>query len=244
MSPSRPASRPRSHPSAPCRRRAVSLRLDGSVASIRSRAFTLIELILVVVLISVLAAVALPRFTGGDRRHAENELAAVEAFLAAVAERDELSSEPLAIAFEGGGAPGRARGRDGDPPARGVLWLQVRRRADPSRPDQHPQWTPDPLVAPVTLSFLTLREAAADNLRLDPRAWRVTLTQTEPRPALSLLLVMDAAPGGAAAAWQVDLPPHSTAPTRTAVAGGALRLMPAPSRAIDLDAVGRGNQPW
>lgn len=210
-------------------------------------AFTLLELILVVVLLGIFAGMVIPRITGPEQRQAQNEVAAVESFLSAVAERDAFASEPIAISFDT--QPPRrslaAGGRTGGE-SEGTLAFFVRRTVDPDKPDL-PQWMPDPLIQPVTLSILMLREASADGQRLDSRAWRVSLTQTEPRPAISLLLAMR--PAGRAAApppaWQVDLPADSLSTVRTAMgASSAPRLLPPPARTIDLDATGRGAQPW
>jgi prepilin-type N-terminal cleavage/methylation domain-containing protein len=220
----------------------------GPFAVLPRSAFTLIELILVIVLLGILASLTIPRFTGNEQRQAQNEVAAVETFLAAVAERDAFASEPIAITFDT--QQGRRSGAAGDSrsgsDAEGVLSFSVRRILDPAKTDP-PQWVSDPLIQPVTLSLLTLREAAADGQRLDSRAWRITLPQTEPRPAISLLLSMRPAGrlGTPPLAWQVDLPAESLSPVRTALgASGASHLLPPQTRTIDLDATGRGAQPW
>lgn len=215
--------------------------------------FTLLELVLVIVLMAVLAGVTLPRLAGNERRQAELELGAVETFLTAAAEREAFTSQPIGISFDASAAQGGRSSRGAtEPSITGQLTFWVRRTVDPKK-SEVPEWVQDPLVPPVRLSVLTLREATAGGLKLEPRSWRVNFPQSEPRPNLSLLFSMvSAGTSGSSSgrsvvgsAWQVDLPSESVTPVRTPMAASFAPHVVAPrSRSIDLDATGQGNQAW
>ena len=64
------------------------------------RAFTLLELIVVITMIAILAGVFLQRFTGQSQREAESEAIAVQRLMTAAAERASLAGgQRLAIEF-------------------------------------------------------------------------------------------------------------------------------------------------
>jgi type II secretory pathway pseudopilin PulG len=188
-------------------------------------AFTLLELILVVVIIAVLAGAIAPRITGTDTRRAEQEAGQVQALLTAAAQRDAHSTEPLAITFDG---------------ADGRLALTVQRAPDPAS-GAAAAWTIDPAAPTVKLDLLEIREASLDGQRLPERAWRVEFPRTEPRPNLTLLLAMkgrtDAGP------WRIELPPSATAAVQSS-GSAAQSASPRTAHPIDLDAAGRGDEPW
>lgn len=182
-------------------------------------AFTLIELIVVILILTILAGLVAPRALDTDRRRAEAEADAVARLLSAAAEKDALTPRTLAIAW--------------DKQAR-RLELLFRQSVQ-----GQPVWTPDPLVEPAELAHTDLAAAAADGAPLDTRGWLVSFPPAAARPGVSILLVSDAA----GRAWQVDVPAESTEATVTG-RGARRDLLPLSTRSIDLDDAGRGDEPW
>ncbi len=101
-------------------------------------------------------------------------------------------------------------------------------------------------MPPARLSLTEIREATADGQKLDASAFAVQFTQGEPRPALSLLIATrrQGTRDAEGDAWQIDLAPQAIEPVRTPVAASSPRLSPPASRAVDLDAIGQGANPW
>jgi prepilin-type N-terminal cleavage/methylation domain-containing protein len=191
-----------------------------TIAPRRRGGFTLLELVLVAALLAIFAAVTVPRFVGNQSRLAAAEVEAVRSLVSAVAMRDALGHEPIALAFDG---------------AAGELRAEVR-RADAAGTVA---WRADPLLEPVRLSRTQVTAASIGGERQAARGWRLVLAQDGPRPAVELTL---ARRDNAAEVWAVALPPGASE-ART-FAGAAVPGGVAAVGAIDLDAAGRGNQPW
>lgn len=234
----------------------------------RLRAFTLVELIVVLIILAVVAGVALPRVTGNAERRSETEARAVHALLATVAEQhafigastdggedpeDDLGAGPVPRALEYRVVDGRAEMRAVHAGASGV------RRAGAS-PDT--QWTPERLVEPVTLEQLRVARLVIDGQEIalgssfggaeGTQPWQIRFSPGSLAPSVSMLLTMESQPGSFSStlAWQIDLAPESPVPTireRNKGGGGGQSSTPLellPPRAVDLDAAGAGDIPW
>jgi prepilin-type N-terminal cleavage/methylation domain-containing protein len=188
------------------------------------RAFSLVETIVVIVILAILAGVVVPRMAGGAARRAELETRAVADLLDILAARDALSASPLALLED---------------PARKELTIwSWRPGRDPEAPAD---WAPLPTVRPVVLNECALRSVAIDGALLPQGQFRVELQPGQARPSISVLLVQNSDPDGAA--WQIDLPAGELAPrVRGLTSPGLFR--PAEPAGIDLDAAGRRNAPW
>jgi prepilin-type N-terminal cleavage/methylation domain-containing protein len=185
-------------------------------------AFTLVEMIVVIVILGILAGVMAPAVLRSSERLAEGEARAAQRLLTIAAERDALSSGPLAIEYSD---------RDAE------LRLLVRR-------GDSTEWRPDGLVLPVVFSNAKLAQCRADGRALPQSQWRIELSQVQARPAILLNIEARSRPSGrsnaAARAWQVWLAPDAPAATRSS--GSA--TLPAADRSIDLDANGKGEKAW
>ncbi len=183
------------------------------------RAFTLLELILVVLLLAVLAGAIAPRLAGQRTRTLRQEADGLARLLSAAAQRDALSSERIALYYtEESGS---------------VALLRYQHDADPAG------WFVDDLVSPAPLVRLELVEAVAAQRTLDDEQWLVEFPPDTSRPELAFLL-RDPADD---TAWQVGLGGFSASASieRT---DGRRRIEIGPSDSIDLDAIGEGAQPW
>ncbi len=206
-------------------------------------AFTLLELIVVIVMIAILAGAFLPRLSGQARRAAEAESIAVQRLLTAAAERAALvGGHRLAVEFA---------------TLDGVSTLAVVSRP-PSSPGpgsagaasrNTPEWKQDLLVDPVTLTRLELKQATLDGRRLDARGWLAPLGSAQARPTIALVLSPKDDPS--ATAYRIDLFPDAIVAQRTPMAADQLGVAGSravqsgpPTRSIDLDATGRGDSPW
>lgn len=193
------------------------------------RAFTLVELIVVTVILAVLAGLILPRIAGNTARHIEAEAQAAQRLLSVAAERDALWGDPVAIEY--------------DDSAR-ELRLLVRRGAGGEVASAGAEWRPDPLLQPVVFTHARLSQAWADGRALPTARWRVAFLPTDVRPELTLQI--DPAGGasreGGLAGWEITLAPDGAAAVMGSAGGGAPGVFA--SRSIDLDAVGRGDKPW
>lgn len=190
-----------------------------SNAGRRSEGFTLLELVLVAALLAVFAGVLAPRLAGNESRRAAAEVEQVRSLLSAIALRESLGSEPLALVFDGAAGELRAEVRRTDAAGTAV-------------------WRADPLLEPVRLSRVQVSGATVGGLRQPARGWRVVLAQDGPRPWIELSLARQA---DAAEAWTVSLPAGAS---EAVAAAGAASPGAAAIGAVDLDAAGRGNQPW
>ena len=86
----------------PASRRAIScpeIRSRGKAAL--ASAFTLIEMLVVVVIISILAAAMIPSMLNVGQRQAEQEARAVQRLLSIAAEKADVWNQPVAIDFAG-----------------------------------------------------------------------------------------------------------------------------------------------
>ena len=145
-------------------------------------AFTLVEVIVAMVILAVLAGAIAPRLAAPSGRKARGEVAAVEQALSAAALRASMSSQRIAIEFDGGA-------------------ISVFTWADA----EDAGWRLDPLIAPAILDELSLVGAAADLDRLRMDGFWIELPRTERRPDLDLRFV-----DSRGAAWQVALPSGAT----------------------------------
>lgn len=186
----------------------------------RHSAFTLVELITVVVILAVLSAMVVPRVVNWDERRAESSVREVADTLSGAARRHLFSTQRLAIDF----AEGRLR----------LLTLRLRDPGSFSTNDQ--SWLEDPLTPSVQLTDLELIEASADGRALDPRRFRVDLPAAEPRPQIVLRLAMTG--GRNRTEWIIHLPPTAD---RAAVTTDDDAVF---DTRLDLDRAGLRDEPW
>ena len=175
---------------------------------------------MVVVVLSVLAGVIVPRIVSKNRSQTTMTLNAVRTLLSAAAQRDALTSQAVAIRFDAESAMLSVLTPSQD---------DERRRGDDLWP-----WRVDPLILPVRLDGLTLQRAAADSLELDDDQWTLELARGERRPDLTLECLDDRG-----RSWVVFLPSGSSvAKVWSGESAEADRMT------IDLDEEGRGRQEW
>lgn len=201
------------------------------------RAFTLVELIVVITILGVLSGLVVPRFISNDRRRAEAEVRAVAGLLTLVAQRDALGNHQMALDFEA---------------LRSSIKLDTRRRLGPTDHRSASsaalgEWRPDPLLSEVALSSAELVEVRFDGKPADDRSWRIELApggSGVPRPLIELVIAQRTTRGKPQNAWLVELLPSSpeaavvTADPRTGFAIGRA------SGSIDLDKLGRSDVAW
>ncbi len=184
-----------------------------------SRAFTLIELIVVVVLTAIIAGIIVPRLMQTGEREARAEADAVASLVGAAARRAGLATQRIALDF----SEGRFQG-------------MMLRSSDPeSFAAADMLWAMDPFLPTLDLSHLTLVGATADGANLDDNGWRLELG-AHARPELLILLedsrgqrwtVLLSGDGEGAIVFDGENLPESYA-----------------GRVVDLDRSGRGLGPW
>ncbi|HYE03017.1 MAG TPA: type II secretion system protein [Phycisphaerales bacterium] len=193
------------------------------------RAFTLVEVIVVIILLAVFAGLTVPRLGAGTRRRLEVQAEEVRGLISVFAARHATGSEPLALEL--------------DPESR-AAHLLVRRAPTGPRPGP-PAWTPDPLNSPAEFPDLALVSVRLGGQSLAPSAggWSILFSPTDPRPDLSIWLV--AASGRAGdPGWRIDLPGAGTTASLAPAAAGTSAAPEPSAGVIDLDAAGRSTQPW
>lgn len=187
-------------------------------------AFTLVEVLVVMVIIAILATLTVPRLVGAQGRQAEVEAQGVRSVLSQAAQRDAVSSEAMAVSYD-------AEKRE----------LSIESLADV---DGERAWRPMPMIRPVRFASIELASASADGQEQPPdTSFRVQLAGAKPRPAVSLMLRTTANLPGTPRAWQIDLLPGQTVATIRAVPTGAPLAAPS-TTTIDLDVEGQRTQPW
>lgn len=181
------------------------------------RAFTLVELVVVIVILAVVAGVAAPRLLGSRGRAAQNEAREVAALLSVAAHRSALGGGRLAVEYSGGD--------------RALTLLRLGSAEE--------GWVPDSLSTPVRLANARIAAAAADGAALPSGGWRVEFPTNDRRPDL-LLIVQSATGVRPARVWTVGLPSFAAA------AGIEEGDRPASGWPVsfDLDAEGVGDQRW
>lgn len=135
------------------------------------RAFTLIEVILVCVMMALLAMVVLVRFSGTEGRRFELAVEEIGDLLLMYAVRSEFAEEPVGISSD---------------PERNSLRLMLRRQADESMPAE---WVPDLSVQevrlPASVDVSTL-EFVLDGDLMDPADRPLTSIPGQPRPLMQV----------------------------------------------------------
>lgn len=183
------------------------------------RGFTLVELIVVVVVLAIAAAMVVPKFTGTARQEADNAVDQVAELVRLFAFRQSLSAQQVAL------------WRDG---ADGRIHLLVKDR-DPEDPEAEPEWRPDRFAAPVSLPVgLELVEIRSNDQRFDPAEWTLASTPGGERPKIEIRLV------GFGIDSTVALPAGSPSVVRV----DADKPAPFARAPIDLNQAGRDREPW
>lgn len=177
--------------------------------------FSLMEAMVVVMILAIMSMVVVPRLNAMVQRPARQSAILVGDFLTSVAQRDALSSQPMAIEFNAS-----------------------QRRLSLLVPASTPgQWRQDTVIQPIDLGEAFLEDATADGAMLDPEQFRVEFRVGEARPLIEMAISDDRARGGEGP-YHVRLTPDSP---RAVVEGVSARD---DSDREDLDAEGKGEQPW
>lgn len=186
----------------------------------RPRAFTLIELVAVMVILAIASALIVPRVMSGGVRQAEARLSALADVLTFAAKRARLAGQRVAL--------------EHDQRAERLVVL-VRRSADATSFDSEATWREDPLLPAASLEGLEIREARVDGASIDLTRTRFELNSAGARAELTLALE---APG-LNRSWTVLLDPWlDRAAWRAGVELSERAVQ------VDLDAAGRRDDAW
>lgn len=188
----------------------------------RRRAFTLIELICVILILSVIGGLIVPRISSTDARANEFRARSIAGLFSAVARKDALASEPMRLEYN----------RE----ERTLELLVLRKREG----ERRARWVRDSLLPDADVSQLEPRTLYLDGIAQRPDEWTIEFPQNELRPAITLEL-QPTDETQRTRLWIVELLPYETKATlRTA----GSETDPLRNRLVDLDAVGRGDSPW
>jgi type II secretory pathway pseudopilin PulG len=218
-----------------------SARLGGVARAGGPGAFSMVEMIVVIILIGVLAAIVLPRFMGTRDRAAGAESETVRQLMSSLGQRLTLSGQGVALQFE--------------PEARRFSLLM---RADTgsqattsatARPND--EWKPMPLVRPVTLASTRLAALVVDGRSIPVTTingnagapYQLEFQPGRARPVVSIVLVREDLAADDAPAFQIDLPSSEPVAKVRSIAS-ARTFMPLQTRGEDLDAAGRRDKAW
>jgi prepilin-type N-terminal cleavage/methylation domain-containing protein len=182
------------------------------------RCFTLIELVVVMVIMGLLAAVAIPRLGGHQGRSFQLTLDQVADLLTMYAQRDALSERPAAIWH--------------DTERNWLVLLAMEQDAGES--GDPAEWYPDPFVDPVKLPAIIPTDgvsAWADGDAVDFTRWPISTTPGRQRQALEFELRSRDGQVGVRVLAAHAVAPYDPFAERT--------LEP-----LDLDSAGRGREDW
>lgn len=202
---------------------------SGSMA----RAFTLLEILVVIVILGILATAIVPRMLDVGKRQAEQEARSVQRLLSIAAEKSAVWNQPVAVDFQ-------------DDKHTLSIWTMkedAKASADTTGAARV-RWVYDGLVEPVVLDRLRISTATQDGQSLAATKWRVSFSPGQPRPVVAINLEPKSERDGPR--WSVTLPAGEANATRTASGGSTSGggAFGAPSRSIDLDDTGKGETPW
>lgn len=189
------------------------------------RAFTLIEVIVVIILLGVAAAVVIPRAFSGSAKRAEQTARSVAGMLTAIAQRDATAFEPMLLVYSREDATLEVRVMRGD--------AEGRDRA----------WKPDLFIEPVGFGEGVLRSASVDGQPLDEREWRIELPVNTPRPGIVLEIAPKGADDGSGRAWRITLPAGASTARLADLPSETGGQNPS-AQVVDLDAIGMGDRAW
>jgi prepilin-type N-terminal cleavage/methylation domain-containing protein len=185
------------------------------------RGFTLIELIVVVVILSVAAAVVMPRMFERGSRGAELSARSLAALVSAIGTRAALGGQRLALRYD-------ARDNRVIPES----WTFAGTPGDFS---SQGEWANDRVLSPVTLEGLEVKWLTVDGSPITPASWRIESRQGAPAPVIAIGVGQPRA----GRSWVIDLAPGSLR--------AHLRSADLPANAtsaVDLDARGLDKEPW
>ncbi|MBX3375910.1 MAG: prepilin-type N-terminal cleavage/methylation domain-containing protein [Phycisphaeraceae bacterium] len=211
----------------------------------RRGGFTFVEIIVVIVILTVVAGMVVPRLMSWKSREGEQSVRAVADMLTAAAKRDTYSTQRTMLEFGPSG-----RGSGGGEAAAPRFRLMVLRVADVGSFDPGGEgWVEDPLTPIAALEGVSLRSATAGVMDLDPRRFQIEFPGaggTQGRPGIAMLFQ-----DNADQLWLVRLPSTATraevVPLGSGLNGRSMSARDLPTGdpyAIDLDASGRRDDPW
>ncbi len=189
----------------------------------RSRAFTLVEMVVVIAVLSVIMAMTLPRMIGREGRQLQLAADRVADLLTMYAQRESLSSRPTGI------------WHDRDSHRIVLMTLAI----DDARPDDPVDWRPDRTVKPIQLPANVDVErgvgASIDGTPVDIGLWPIATEPGKRRPRIEISLYADDG-----RAKTIVLPSHALKPYFLDDENSML----ASREAVDLDAAGRHREDW
>lgn len=208
-------------------------RSSGTSLSATSRGFSLLEVITVVVMLGVAAGLVLPRLAPSSANTIEAELDAVAAVLTAVAQRDAVSSQRLALEY--------------DPEGNELATLVFQRAAGASNMDDE-IWRRDPFLGTLRLANTKIVRATVGGSIYDDGAFRMDLAPGTPRPEVVLIATPIGGELFGSEVYRIELNAGSIdARVRSARPGGdpadTTENDSVASR-VDLDQRGLAEEPW
>jgi prepilin-type N-terminal cleavage/methylation domain-containing protein len=184
----------------------------------RARAFTIIEVIVVVVIMGVLAAVTIPRIGGMAGRRVRATAEAVADLLATAARRESLTSQQSVVTY-----------------SKELHTISLRMLVPDAADSSVAVWQEDRLAPPIDLGESVVQAVEADGGAMDPGLWSFEFLPGVRRPGLAIVL----SDLGNRERWRVELPSGAAqAVVSQAEYSGLL------DQSIDLDAAGAGSAAW
>lgn len=186
------------------------------------RAFTLIELVVVMIVMSIIMAITLPRLSNTDGRKLQNAADELADMLTMFAHHAATEHRPIAIWHDY---------------QRNWIVLLVM-DIDPATPNDPPQWQIDRFVQPIKLPDSVDRTTVfgmQDGEAVDFQRWPIATKPGQPRTEIQISFT-----DNTGLTKTLLLKGHSLTPVQldNAAETSAIRL------AIDLDATGRRQEDW
>ncbi len=201
----------------------MSQRSRSNTGSAHRRAFTLVELVSVVVIVGVAAGLIVPRLTGTGARQERYEAEQVASIMTSFARRETIAAEAIGLEFTD----------EGDRSVLRVMLLD----ADE---DGRSYWRADELIGEAVLTRLRVVNAVAEGVVLAPDRWRIEGGGVLGRPGIALELTRrDVEETGDT--WSVVMEASGSGVTlvRNALPGSLND-----ERVVDLDMLGLGEAEW